>query len=259
MHGNPASEDQRSSRHKLKLSLAPSMIVSDEPSKARYLQLVSELDELLLLVDEECLARISRNKNHQCTDPGQRANNSAPLKSKLESLQGALMMRKAEFKKRRQDSSLRSTEDRIVALRRKHDALVSEKRALDQESARLDSALSEFSDSPVVQDLQEEIHNERRHGSELRQAHTALEQQLRSKQRICANLREQISKRGSRNPQPTPQITTIEKEIELFTEESIQLQNEIKDLHQYCTFYSSSARFNIYIYVDTTSATTWSE
>ncbi len=219
------------------------MIVRNEPPNSRYLQLVRELDELLLLVDEECFARVSRNNHRQSTNTAPRGNNSAVLKQKLESLQGTLAMRKAEFNKRRQDSSLRSTEDRIVALRRQHDALVSEKRALDQENLRLDSALSQFSDSSILQELQGEIHNERRYGSELRQAHTALEQQLRSKQRICANLKEQIDKRGfKQHAQCGPPNTTIEKEIELFMEESIQLQNEIKDLQQYCTFYFLSAR-----------------
>jgi chromosome segregation ATPase len=200
--------------------------------------LVSSLSTLLDEIEAECrLRRHAKLRSAGSITLGW--NRAVDNKKKLDSLLAEIAKAKFAVAKCRQESSFRTAEDQIVALKKKYSDLNDEREDLEEEGLRLESALAQENRKPIIDELREEISKQRQIHGELRRANTDVEQRLRTKQRICAQLEEQLHgiRNGSKTPhecevQALKRQQQLEDEIQLFQEESDRLASELKELKQ---------------------------
>ena len=200
--------------------------------------LVSTLAGLLDEIEAEC--RLRRQAKQRSTGSVTLGSNKAiDNKKKLESLMAAIAKTRKAVGKCHQESSVRTAEDQIIALKKKYNYLNNEREELEEEGRRLEYAIAQVDNNPIIVELQEEIAKQRQVHGELRRANTDVEQQLRSKQRVCAHLEDQLrSIRTSSKVVRENEIAAskcqqqLESEIQLFQEESNRLASELKELKQ---------------------------
>lgn len=164
--------------------------------------LVASLSTLLNDIEAECrLRRHAKLRSAGSITLG--SNRAADNKKKLDSLQAEIAKARFAVAKCRQVSSCRTAEDQIVALKKKYNDLNDEREDLEEEGLRLERALAQENRKPIIDELRDEISKQRQIHGELRRANTDVEQRLRTKQRICAHLEEQLHsiRNGSKTPQ----------------------------------------------------------
>jgi predicted RNase H-like nuclease (RuvC/YqgF family) len=119
---------------------------------------------------------------------------SRSLKRDLIHLQERIELTKKDIECTYRGSSIRVVEDQIKATRKKLEAAYEEISSLETEAEGQIAAIGRVRTRPILEDLQNELSVQKRAQAELRRTNTDLEHQLRVKQRICAQLEEQLSR-----------------------------------------------------------------
>ena len=193
-------------------------------------RLRTKLSAILDQIDAECDQM--RNSRRQTNRASLETRSAPEMRRELESLHTALARKKAEVERVHQGSSMRVVEDHIRALRKKLQGVENEIAAQEQVAQQQRAVLARAGSTALMQDLEDEIANQRRLHSELRRASTEVEQMLRVKQRVCAQLELQVAARSTveSSRRSARQRTARLADIELLETEKIFLETEISAL-----------------------------
>jgi hypothetical protein len=195
----------------------------------------SRLNSLIAEVEDECLKNrlLSRTRPTHSISQG---DHSFKPRVYLEQLTTTIKSRKAEIERLKQQSSVRNIEDRIDATAKEIQERSMELVSLEKEGKRQEKSLAVMRSTPLIQDIERELGDQRKQNAELRRKNTEAERCLLVKQRICAQLEEQVatgshikssreSVRSSNRPREQ-----LENEVKLFEEEQEMLRREISVL-----------------------------
>ena len=206
------------------------------PEDSRTLK--NKLKMIIETIQLECSQARGMNRMRSTSDITPNEGQPINSRKRLDYLMGVIAEKRHMLARRKQAASSRVVEDEIVATKKKLEEVNDEIHGLESEKIRQEKTLASLRSSPLVDELHAEIANQRKHQGELRRANTELERQLRARQRICAQLEDQLQSgsqlRSSRDSvrSASKREETMQAEIQLFEEEQAQLAQEIADLEK---------------------------
>jgi len=195
-----------------------------------------KLKSIISAIETECNQTRSTNRGRQGSEILTADGNMVNPRKHLENLMTALAEKRHILARRKQQASSRSVENDIIATRKKLDEVNEEIRALEQEKQRQEKTIQSLRSSPLEDEIQAEIAHQRKYQAELRRASTDLERQVRARQRVCAQLEDQLQTscqvRSSRESvrSAAQREEALQTEIALFEEEHREIQLEICEL-----------------------------
>ena len=201
-------------------------------------RLRAQIIEQISSINNRCRA-VSRQRAASVNVARGPAKSAATLKSEISTIEASIGRMRMKIEKCHQNSSLRGIEDRIEATRKQLTVTNTEIKALNDAAVMQTHILNKSQTNLMIQNLECELTNQKRQHSELRRASVDVEQQLRTKQRLCAQMEEQLGSMGIRPRSATSSVRSIREddkensvllptEIVLFSEEAQNLTADIK-------------------------------
>ena len=194
----------------------------------------AELRELLEAIDVRSSQVASRSRQPQRSSVVGRSPFTVPnVKQELDAVIAGISKLRNEIEQSHQAAAIRSVQDRIKSTKQKLRTVQDELAAVSTATAKQQRLLQEAQPSVAVANLQAEVQKEKKLNAELRRTAVDVEQRLRVKQRICAQLEDSIETFMESRPRSALLRSdghTLAQEVRNFEEELSQSRIEIQSL-----------------------------